>query len=154
MQSLQEQLDHYASHHTKFSTKLTHMVGIPMIILGLMILFSWISLDIFGRYTIAVSWLLIIASIIYYYLLDKKVALQMGLIFIIVNAITSYLSGPAPTKASLIAFVILFIGGWVIQFVGHGFEKNRPAFMDSALQILIAPVFIFREITEKLGIGS
>jgi uncharacterized membrane protein YGL010W len=49
--------------------------------------------------------------------------------------------------------VVLFFGGWVIQFIGHGFEKSKPAFMDGVLQILIAPVFILFELGALCGVN-
>jgi uncharacterized membrane protein YGL010W len=151
MQTLDEQLAHYAAHHTKKSTKITHLIGIPAIILGLMILFSWISIDFFGRYTVAFSWFLVLGSIVYYFMLDKKICIYMGVIFILLNIVTNWCTGATPTTASIITFIILFVGGWAIQFMGHGFEKNKPAFLDGALQILIAPVFILFEVAKMSG---
>jgi uncharacterized membrane protein YGL010W len=76
----------------------------------------------------------------------------MAAIFIPLSLITVLWTGPNPTKASLIAFAILFIGGWIIQFIGHAFEKKRPAFFSSIIQALIAPIFIVIEIAEHFGI--
>jgi uncharacterized membrane protein YGL010W len=50
------------------------------------------------------------------------------------------------------AFGILFVGGWIIQLVGHAFEGRKPALADNLLQIFIAPVFLVAEIAFMLGL--
>ncbi len=47
----------------------------------------------------------------------------------------------------------LFIGGWILQFIGHGIEGNRPSFMKDPRFLLVGPLFIlqhgFRKLTGK-----
>ncbi len=153
MKSLDDQLAAYGAHHTKKWTKITHLIGIPAIILGLIVLFTWIRIDFFDRYTIALSWFFVVCTLIYYYMLDVKVAGIMTIIFIPITLLTVWWTGPEPTEASVIVFFVLFVGGWIVQFVGHGIEKNKPAFLASAFQIFIAPVFITLEILSMCGLN-
>ena len=152
MKSLDEQLDAYGSHHTKKWTKITHLIGIPAVILGLIILFTWVRVDFFDRYTIALAWFLVVGTLIYYFVLDQKICGIMAIVFIPLTIITTWWTGPDPTKASVVVFFILFVGGWIVQFVGHGIEKKKPAFMNSLFQIFIAPVFIVLEICDMCGL--
>jgi uncharacterized membrane protein YGL010W len=48
----------------------------------------------------------------------------------------------------------LFIVGWVIQFVGHHFEKAKPAFVDDLTQLLIGPLFLMAEVYFMLGVEA
>jgi uncharacterized membrane protein YGL010W len=48
-------------------------------------------------------------------------------------------------------FAVLFIGGWILQLVGHGFEGRRPALTDNLFQIFVAPIFLCAEIFFALG---
>jgi len=55
-------------------------------------------------------------------------------------------------KLNISLFLLLFIGGWILQFIGHTvFEKRRPAFTDNLIQLLIGPLFFVIEILKKLG---
>jgi uncharacterized membrane protein YGL010W len=47
-----------------------------------------------------------------------------------------------------------FIGGWIIQFVGHVFEGRRPAFTDNIVQILMAPPFLIAEMLFARGYAT
>ncbi len=56
-------------------------------------------------------------------------------------------------KLNIGLFLILFIGGWILQFIGHTvFEKKRPAFMDNLIQLLIGPLFFVIEVLKKIGV--
>lgn len=40
-----------------------------------------------------------------------------------------------------------FVGGWVLNFIGHGrHEKNTPAFADDPLSFIAGPVWDFRQV--------
>jgi hypothetical protein len=40
-----------------------------------------------------------------------------------------------------------FVGGWALNFVGHGFfEKNAPAFADDPLSFIAGPVWDFQQL--------
>jgi len=48
-------------------------------------------------------------------------------------------------------FGCLFVGGWILQLVGHVFEGRRPALVDNVLQIFVAPIFLIAEVFFALG---
>lgn len=56
--------------------------------------------------------------------------------------------GPAPAWSW---FAALFIGGWILQLVGHAFEGRRPALVDNVFQIFVAPIFLAAEVFFALG---
>ena len=53
---------------------------------------------------------------------------------------------------ALTVFVTLFVVGWIIQFVGHIFEKRKPALFDNLLQIFMAPSFLIAEVLFLIGL--
>jgi uncharacterized membrane protein YGL010W len=46
----------------------------------------------------------------------------------------------------------LFIGGWVLQFVGHAIEGNQPAFFQNPIYFLIGPWRLIRRGAEAVGL--
>jgi uncharacterized membrane protein YGL010W len=48
-------------------------------------------------------------------------------------------------------FAVLFIGGWILQLVGHVYEGRRPALTDNLFQIFVAPIFLTAEVFFALG---
>jgi uncharacterized membrane protein YGL010W len=57
--------------------------------------------------------------------------------------------GSAP--AVWMAFIALFVGGWVLQFVGHHYEGRRPALLDNLFQAFIGPMFLVAESFVVMG---
>ena len=51
-----------------------------------------------------------------------------------------------------IVAISIFVIGWVIQFIGHKYEKAKPAFMDDLNQLLIGPFFLMAELYFILGL--
>lgn len=92
--TLREYLDQYAAEHTQLGTKLTHMIGIPMIVASLPLL---------------------------------PLAPPVG--------------------------GAMFVGGWVLQFVGHYvFEKQNPSFFNDPFYLLVGPIWVAIEVAQMLGI--
>ena len=39
-----------------------------------------------------------------------------------------------------------FLGGWILLFLGHRIEGNRPAFFQGAIYLLVGPIWVAKEI--------
>ena len=46
----------------------------------------------------------------------------------------------------------LFIVGWILQFVGHLIEGNRPAFFRNPVYLLVGPWWLVRRAASALGL--
>lgn len=44
----------------------------------------------------------------------------------------------------------LFVGGWILLFLGHRIEGNKPAFFQGPIYFLVGPLWIAKEIKESL----
>jgi uncharacterized membrane protein YGL010W len=86
-------MENYKAKHTHPLNKLSHSIGIPMIVLSLPALF--------------IIW-----------------------------------------RLSLILFVV----GWLFQFLGHAIEGNQPAFFRNPVYLIIGPLWILRRGAEAIGL--
>jgi len=85
--------DHYRAKHQHPLNRLTHDIGIPLIVISLpLVFFSW-------------RWAL-----------------------------------------------VLFVVGWIFQFVGHAIEGNQPAFFRHPVYLLIGPWWLLRQALTALGL--
>lgn len=149
MSKLERLLSQYAAYHLDRKNVLTHFVGIPLIVFSIMCLTARAGLVISG-FELTLALLLIIASVIYYLSLDKI----FGLIMLLVFAVT-YPLALMIAKMSLMSWLIwsvgIFVVGWIIQFIGHYYEKKKPAFMDDVIGLAIGPLFVLAEFVFLLG---
>jgi uncharacterized membrane protein YGL010W len=147
--SLEDQVAFYAAYHQDGRNKATHFIGVPAIMLSLFIPLAWLRVDI-GGVTLTAAIALAAAVLVYYVLLDVPLALAM----LVVTAVLVYLGqtlADLGTAAGWTWFGILFVGGWILQLVGHVFEGRKPALVDNLVGIFIAPLFLCAEVFFALG---
>ncbi len=44
-----------------------------------------------------------------------------------------------------------FAGGWLLLFLGHWIEGNRPAFFQGPIYFLVGPLWVAKEVKELLA---
>jgi uncharacterized membrane protein YGL010W len=149
MKTIEEQMSVYAAYHQDGRNKATHFIGVPAIILSLFIPLAWIRFEA-GGMTITAAMVFAAVVVLYYFFLDVPLALAM----LAVTAIlvwTGHQIAQLGTITGWIWFAILFVGGWILQLVGHVFEGRRPALADNLFQIFVAPIFLAAEVFFALG---
>src|SRR6267143_424040 len=149
MKSIEQQMATYAAYHQDARNKATHFVGVPVIVLALFIPLAWLRFDV-GGVALSAAMLFAAAVLVYYFILDVPLALAM----LVVSAVLVWMGdliaslGKAP---GWVWFGVLFVGGWIVQLVGHVFEGRKPALTDNLFQIFVAPIFLCAEVFFALG---
>ena len=149
VKSIEEQMATYAAYHQDARNKATHFIGVPVIALSLFIPLAWLRFDL-GGITISAAMLFAAVVLAYYLMLDVPLALAMLIVFAVLVWLgeTIAMLGSAPAWTW---FAMLFIGGWILQLVGHVYEGRRPALTDNLFQIFVAPIFLAAEVFFALG---
>jgi len=151
MRTIEDQMSFYAAYHQDGRNKATHFIGVPAIMLSLFIPLSWIRFEIgLGNITISAAMVFAAVVLAYYFVLDVPLALAM---FVVTSALVWGGQQIAALGAvqGWIWFVLLFVGGWILQLVGHVFEGRKPALADNLFQIFVAPIFLAAEVFFALG---
>jgi uncharacterized membrane protein YGL010W len=148
VKTLEQQLANYAAYHRDSRNVLTHLVGIPLIVLAAATL---LSRPAAGMLSPAVLVWVILA--VYYVRLDMRFGLLMtALLGLCVWAGAGFAA--RGTGVWLTAGLGMFGAGWVIQFVGHYFEGRKPAFLDDVMGLAIGPLFIVAELCFWAGLRA
>ena len=139
----------YAAYHQDARNKATHFFGVPMIIVSLFIPLAWLNVAI-GPVTISGAALFAAVVLLYYLLLDPLLAVATGIATVALLLAAAWIADQG-ALVGWTAFAVLFVGGWIIQLVGHAFEGRKPALTDNLFQIFIAPIFLCAELFFALG---
>jgi len=147
MKTLEQQMAIYAAYHRNRWNKLTHFIGVPAIIFSILIPMSWVSIG--GDLTLA--HVFVGAVLAYYFLLDVPLALATT---VATGALlyAAKLAAGTGVASGWIWFGTFFVGGWILQLVGHVFEGRKPALADNLFQIFVAPLFLVAEVFFALGL--
>lgn len=149
MKSLAEQMAFYKAYHRDWRNRLTHFIGVPMIMLALLIAMSWARVAV-GGVDVTLAMVFAAVVLIYYLILD----VPLGLAMIAFTVVVLYVAGIIaawPWPATGITAAVLFVVGWVFQLAGHAMEGRKPALVDNLFQIFIAPIFLMAELFMALG---
>jgi len=133
----------YTSYHTDWRNRATHFIGIPMIVFAVMLALVtvkiWaVNLGVFAAGAMIGAWLG----------LERRIGLAMLLPMLLLLALALWLAAALPLAAVLWLALGLFVAGWALQLIGHGFEGRRPAFADNLGQLVIGPMFLMAEMLE------
>jgi uncharacterized membrane protein YGL010W len=149
----------YAHYHRDRRNILTHVVGIPLIVMSLFMLLMqpvW-SVGDFWFTPAAVVWFL---SSLWYM---TRGSLLLGVATVVVNGALMWAAYRTPVWLAGLGWPVLedqplwllglgvFFLGWLIQFVGHWFEGRKPAFVDDVVGLMVGPMFVVGEVLMALG---
>lgn len=142
MKSLEEQMSFYQAYHYHPINKISHFIGIPLIIFSLLLVLSIIRFKFFG-FEITVALIFISFVWLYYVKLDTIYA---AVILVPIISLL-YLADRFSNNANAMwIFAVSFVVGWIFQLIGHIFEGRKPALLDNFFQIFIAPLFLVAEL--------
>jgi len=146
-----EQMAMYASYHRDGRNKATHFVGVPAIAVALLLPMALVPFFAVGGYTVSLATLFAGSVMVYWIVLDRPIGVASAILFLPALWFAHWLAGQGAT-AVWVTFAVLFVGGWIVQLIGHAYEGRKPALVDNIVQVFIAPVFLMAELFFALGL--
>ena len=141
----------YASAHQHPINIAVHLIGIPIIMLGIFIPMTWLTVNIDG-FALNLAQTTLIAMFVFYLTLDWIFAVVFLIFALAVAKLAAFL-GSYPQSTALIIAAAAFFGGYAAQFIGHAIEKSMPVLLKHPIQAnLAAPFFTIVEVFKLLGL--
>ena len=153
MRRIEQWLADYGEHHRNHTNKTLHWIGIPIIVFSLIGLLYLIPLPCaLSCRGITVALVVAVLALLYYFALSRPLAVGMlivlGGLYAAVSASVEVLGERAP-----IVMIAVFVVGWIIQFIGHKIEGQKPSFFEDLQFLLIGPLWLLADAYRKLGIS-
>jgi len=150
MTPLADQMAMYAAYHRDRRNRATHFIGVPAIAFAILIPMAWLVIDL-GTVRVSLAMIFTGAVLLYYLRLDWRLAFASAPLFVPMLVAAEWVASQGLATA-LWTFGVGFIGGWVLQLLGHAWEGRRPALVDNLMQIFVAPLFLIVEVAQMLGL--
>jgi len=174
MKNIQDWFSEYGESHQNKTNKLIHWICIPLIFWSIIALLSLIPdtlLNVFNNPFIndLIHWgtFVIFLGLLFYLRLSISIFLGM-LVFSILVLLDVYLTvylfeahkywGLFKSLEMdgdlflLILSTVVFIGSWILQFIGHKIEGKKPSFLKDIQFLLIGPAWLLGFIYKKNNI--
>jgi uncharacterized membrane protein YGL010W len=136
---IDELLGHYGESHRNPVNERIHFVAIPLILLSLLGLMAAIHPW--------VAYAFVAASMVYYARLSAVFLVAMG----VVSAVALALVHAMGTWVLPVSIVV-FVGAWIAQFVGHKIEGKKPSFFEDLQYLWVGPLFVLSKLLGRLGV--
>ncbi|MDZ5646319.1 DUF962 domain-containing protein [Nitrospirillum sp. BR 11828] len=150
----ERQMAMYTTYHRDSRNKATHAVGIPVIVFSVVLACTLVPLvTVAGLGTLTLG--LALSAVVWalWIVLNRTVGLALGLLVVPSVLLSAWAVARLPTGAVQELAGALFVGGWVLQLLGHVYEGRKPALVDNLFQALIGPMFIAMEALVALGLA-
>ena len=133
-------LAHYGESHQHPVNERIHFIAIPLIMLSLIGLIFCIH-----------PWLafaFMAASMVYYARLSGVFLMAMGVWSALLLALVHVMG-----DVRLPLCVAIFVGAWVLQFIGHKLEGKKPSFFEDVQYLWVGPLFVLRPLLQKFAVA-
>jgi uncharacterized membrane protein YGL010W len=145
-----ERMAAYAAEHRQTRTRLTHFIGVPLIVFAVLVLLAMVPIDL-GPASADLALVLVAVALGAYAAQHAAVGTMLAVLVLPLFLLAEWLAAQPPARALGWALG-LFVVGWAVQLVGHRFEGNRPAFLDNLAHLVIAPAYLTAELLFALGL--
>ena len=132
-------LAHYGESHQNPRNELIHFIAIPLIMLSLVGM-------LFALHPY-VAYAFVAASMVYYARLSAVFFMTMAVWSVLFIALV-FAMGPLVLPLS----IAIFVGAWILQFIGHKIEGKKPSFFEDIQYLWVGPLFVLSKLFGKLGI--
>ena len=132
-------LAHYCENHQNPRNEVIHFIAIPLIALSL--------LGMLYALHPYVAYAFLAASMVYYVRLSMVFFASMALFSAAMLAVVFALGTQV-----LPVSIAIFVGAWVLQFVGHKIEGKKPSFFEDLQYLWVGPLFVLAKLFGKLGV--
>ncbi|CAN7492022.1 DUF962 domain-containing protein [Polaromonas sp. LjRoot131] len=132
-------LAHYGESHQNPRNELIHFIAIPLIMLSLVGM-------LFALHPY-VAYAFVAASMVYYARLSAVFFASMALWSVVFLAVI-FAMGPLVLPIC----IAIFVGAWILQFIGHKIEGKKPSFFEDIQYLWVGPLFVLSKLFVKLGI--
>lgn len=130
MKTLEQHLSEYAKYHRDQRNIFTHYIGIPLIVFAFLSLLSRpafeVTAPVVGALLLSPALFVWVIGNVFYLKLDVK----LGLTMVVLTGVLLYIAQPLAQSATWVWLSVsigIFVGGWILQFVGHHFEGKKTS---------------------------
>jgi len=141
----------YTEAHADRTNGVMHMIGNPIIFIGVVMPLCLVPVTVFGVQT-SLAPLLVVPALLMWMAWDFGLGLGIAVAAVPLLWIAAAIAQNVSVGWMWIVAVTLFVLGWVLQIVGHQvFEGKRPTAINNPVQSLIAPMYMVAKLYVALG---
>ncbi|MEM1082173.1 MAG: Mpo1-like protein [Pseudomonadota bacterium] len=153
MKSAQAWLDEYGESHQDHTNKLIHWICVPLIVWSVVALIwsipsPWTSISPWLNWAVAMA----VLAQLWYIRMSPKLSVGIGLFMLLCLGLCYWVETTFATPLWIVALII-FVGAWIGQFIGHKIEGQKPSFFKDIQFLLIGPAWLMAFVYKRAGLS-
>ncbi|HVF35166.1 MAG TPA: Mpo1-like protein [Candidatus Saccharimonadia bacterium] len=146
-------LGNYSEDHRHPTNITVHHVCVPLIVWSLVAVLWVVPVAPgVGRPGLWAA-LAMVGALGFYFRLSRPLGFAAFVMFGVMALVTGWLYRLLGPAGLLWTAIVVFVGAWIGQFVGHRIEGKRPSFLTDLVYLLIGPIWIVAKLLRKLHIA-
>ncbi len=155
MKTIDEWLILYGRDHQNPTNKLIHWICVPVILFTVFGLLMSVPFPFIANGWINAATIVYFVALVFYFRLSFPIFAGMtviGFFMIIANRFLAINILPHIGLNLWQFSAIVFILAWILQFIGHKIEGQKPSFLEDMQFLLIGPIWLLHFLYKKVGI--
>src|SRR5215203_167032 len=151
MKTITQWLEEYGSHHKNPVNKIIHWICVPLIFFSVVGLLYSVKLP----YTVFEFKLnLAVFALVFVMLFYQKLSASLSFGMFLFSILCLYFCNMIELSGTplWLLSISIFVAAWILQFIGHKIEGQKPSFTDDLQFLLIGPAWLMSFIYKKLGL--
>ena len=129
--TIHQWIEDYGKSHKNPKNKAIHWICVPLIMLSLLALISLIPFPIIANsQSPDLNWTIIFLLFAIIFYLRLSISLSIGMFLIAISMLYSISLIEIFDQSLWKLSLIIFIGAWIGQFIGHKIEGEKPSFFE------------------------
>lgn len=140
--SIDRYFANYGADHRNPTNQAIHWICVPLILWSVIALLWTIPVPAsIGRPGLWAAVAMFLAFV-WYYRQSRRLGLAMALAFVVLALVTEVLFRYFGTRGLIFLAIVVFVGAWIGQFVGHRVEGRKPSFFTDIFYLLVGPAWL------------
>lgn len=155
MRTIDEWLTLYGRDHQNPTNKIIHWICVPVIVFTVFGLLMSVPFPDVANGWINVATIVFVFALIFYFRLSLPIFLGMLVIGSLMFIGNRYLAATILPNIGLTLWqfsLLVFVLAWILQFIGHKIEGQKPSFLEDMQFLLIGPIWLLHFVFNKVGI--
>ena len=151
MKTIEQWLDEYGTHHKNPVNKIIHWICVPLIFFSVVGLLYSVKLPyVVFEFPLNLAVFALVFVMLFYQKLSASLSFGMFMFSILCLYFCNMIEQHG--HALWLVSIIIFLAAWILQFIGHKIEGQKPSFLDDLQFLLIGPAWLMSFIYKKFGI--
>ena len=150
--SIDRYFAHYGADHRNHTNQLIHWLCVPLILWSVIALLWLVPVPArLGRPGLWAAVAMFVAFL-WYYRQSRRLGLAMALAFVVLAFVTELLFRGLGVRGLAFLAIVVFVGAWIGQAIGHHIEGRKPSFFTDVFYLLIGPAWLMAKTMRRLRV--